>query len=236
MGQTQTLMIMLVWKCKGHAPLRRMRTANKRIASAANSRLFLNLKISYLIIMFNNKIIKYKDKQINLHKHVLGGYILPVPIVELTRTLYDNDLINITDIFGMLSPNYNQNDINKNILTYLITIYNKLGRLLYLDNDTYKLFNAEIINKILLNSIDQKQINTYLLELIIHIHSKVANISQKLLVKDDTIIKFNDIINSDAKTAILSDTMFQSDINRHFLTAILFICSQLETCYKAPII
>ena len=185
--------------------------------------------------MFNNKIIKYKDKQINLHKHVLGGYILPVPIVELTRTLYDNDLINITDIFGMLSPNYNQNDINKNILTYLITIYNKLGRLLYLDNDTYKLFNAEIINKILLNSIDQKQINTYLLELIIHIHSKVAYISQKLLVKDDTIIKFNDIINSDAKTAILSDTMFQSDINRHFLTAILFICSQLETCVKAPI-
>ena len=186
--------------------------------------------------MFNNKIIKYKDKQINLHKHVLGGYILPVPIVELTQTLYDNDIINITDIFGMLSPNYNQNDINKNILTYLITIYNKLGRLLYLDNDTYKLFNAEIINKILLNSINQKQINTYLLELIIHIHIKVASISKLLLVKDDTIIKFNDIINSDAKAAILSDTMFQSDINRHFLTAILFICSQLETCYKAPII
>ena len=209
--------------------------ANKRIASAANSRIFLNLKISYLIIMFNNKIIKYKDKQINLHKHVLGGYILPVPIVELTRTLYDNDIINITDIFGMLSPNYNQNDINKNILTYLITIYNKLGRLLYLDNDTYKLFNAEIINKILLNSINQKQINTYLLELIIHIYIKVASISKLLLVKDDTIINFNDIINSNAKTAILSDTMFQSDINRHFLTAILFICSQLETCYKAPI-
>ena len=89
--------------------------------------------------------------------------------------------------------------------------------------------------KILLNSINQKQINTYLLELIIHINIKVASISQKLLVKDDTIINFNDIINSDAKTAILSDTMFQSDINRHFLTAILFICSQLETCYKAPI-
>jgi hypothetical protein len=220
---------------RGEAQLRRMRMANKRIASAANSRIFLNLKISYLIIMFNNKIIKYKDKQINLHKHVLGGYILPVPIVELTRTLYDNDIINITDIFGMLSPNYNQNDINKNILTYLITIYNKLGRLLYLDNDTYKLFNAEIINKILLNSINQKQINTYLLELIIHIYIKVASISKLLLVKDDTIINFNDIINSNAKTAILSDTMFQSDINRHFLTAILFICSQLETCYKAPI-
>jgi hypothetical protein len=220
---------------RGEAQLRRMRMANKRIASAANSRIFLNLKISYLIIMFNNKIIKYKDKQINLHKHVLGGYILPVPIVELTRTLYDNDIINITDIFGMLSPNYNQNDINKNILTYLITIYNKLGRLLYLDNDTYKLFNAEIINKILLNSINQKQINTYLLELIIHIYIKVASISKLLLVKDDTIINFNDIINSNAKTAILSDTMFQSDINRHFLTAILFICSQLETCYKEPI-
>jgi hypothetical protein len=113
--------------------------------------------------MFNNKIIKYKDKQINLHKHTLGGYILPIPIVELTRTIYDNDIINISDIFGMLSSN-NQTEINKNILTYLITIYNKLGSLLYLDDKTYKLFNAEIINKILLNSIEQIEINKYLLQ------------------------------------------------------------------------
>lgn len=197
--------------------------------------------------MFNNKIIKYKDKQINLHKHVLGGYIIPVPIVELTRTLYDNDIINITDIFGMLAPTYNQNDVYKNILTYLITIYNKLGSLLYLDDKTYKLFNAEIINKILLNSIDQKQINIYLLELITHLHIKVGCISiaicdninhlkkiSNLTTKDNDFIKFIDIINSDAKNAIISDTMFQLDINRHFLTAIIFICSQLDTCAKTP--
>ena len=196
--------------------------------------------------MFNNKIIKYKDKQINLHKHVLGGYIIPVPIVELTRTLYENDIINISDIFGMLAPTYNQIDVNKNILTYLITIYNKLGSLLYLDDKTYKLFNAEIINKILLNSIEQKQINAYLLELITHIHIKVGCISiaiydnisdpvkssKSLTTKDNDIIKFIDIINSDAKNAIISDTMFQLDINRHFLTAIIFICSQLDTCAK----
>lgn len=197
--------------------------------------------------MFNNKIIKYKDKQINLHKHVLGGYIIPVPIVELTRTLYENDIINISDIFGMLAPTYNQNDVHKNILTYLITIYNKLGSLLYLDDKTYKLFNAEIINKILLNSIDQKQINIYLLELITHLHIKVGCISiaicdninhlkkiSNLTTKENDIINFNDIINSDAKNAIISDTMFQLDINRHFLTAIIFICSQLDTCAKTP--
>ena len=197
--------------------------------------------------MFNNKIIKYKDKQINLHKHVLGGYIIPVPIVELTRTLYDNDIINISDIFGMLAPTYNQIDVNKNIITYLITIYNKLGSLLYLDDKTYKLFNAEIINKILLNSIEQKQINIYLLELITHLHIKVGCISialcdnindlkkiSNLTTKDNDFIKFIDIINSDAKNAIISDTMFQLDINRHFLTAIIFICSQLDTCNKTP--
>ena len=198
--------------------------------------------------MFNNKIIKYKDKQINLHKHVLGGYIIPVPIVELTRTLYDNDIINISDIFGMLAPTYNQIDVHKNILTYLITIYNKLGSLLYLDDKTYKLFNAEIINKILLNSIEQKQINIYLLELITHLHIKVACISialcdnisdptkssKSLITKENDIINFIDIINSDAKNAIISDTMFQLDINRHFLTAIIFICSQIDTCTKTP--
>ena len=198
--------------------------------------------------MFNNKIIKYKDKQINLHKHALGGYIIPVPIVELTRTLYDNDIINISDIFGMLAPTYNQIDVNKNIITYLITIYNKLGSLLYLDNKTYKLFNAEIINKILLNSIEQKQINAYLLQIITHIYIKVACISiaiydnisdpakssKSLTTKESDIINFNDIINSDAKNAIISDTMFQLDINRHFLTAIIFICSQLDTCAKTP--
>jgi hypothetical protein len=197
--------------------------------------------------MFNNKIIKYKDKQINLHKHTLGGYIIPVPIVELTRTLYENDIINISDIFGMLAPTYNQMDVHKNILTYLITIYNKLGSLLYLDNKTYKLFNAEIINKILLNSIEQTQINAYLLQLITHLYIKVECISIALrdnindptklsntTTKDNDFIKFVDIINSDAKNAIISDTMFQLDINRHFLTAIIFICSQLDTCNKTP--
>jgi hypothetical protein len=197
--------------------------------------------------MFNNKIIKYKDKQINLHKHVLGGYIIPVPIVELTRTLYDNDIINISDIFGMLAPTYNQIDVHKNIFTYLITIYNKLGSLLYLDDKTYKLFNVELINKILLNSIEQKQINVYLLQLITHLYIKVACISIALRdnindpakssntnTKDNDIIKFVDIINSDAKNAIISDTMFQLDINRHFLTAIIFICSHLDTCNKTP--
>jgi hypothetical protein len=170
-----------------------------------------------------------------------------VPIVELTRTLYENDIINITDIFGMLAPTYKQIDINKNILTYLITIYNKLGSLLYLDDKTYKLFNAEIINKILLNSIEQKQINAYLLQLITHLYIKVACISIALRdnindpakssntnTKDNDFIKFVDIINSDAKNAIISDTMFQLDINRHFLTAIIFICSHLDTCNKTP--
>jgi hypothetical protein len=190
--------------------------------------------------MFKNKIIKYKDKQINLHKHILGGYILPIPIVELTRTIYDNDIINIGDIFGMLSSN-NQTEINKNILTYLITIYNKLGGLLYLDDKTYKLFNAEIINKILMNSIKQIEINKYLLKLIIHIYIKVASISVTIDDKVEQInnyelIEFKDIINSDAKNAILTDSMFQVEINRHFLTAILFICSQFIICSKIPII
>ena len=52
--------------------------------------------------------------------------------------------------------------------------------------------------------------------------------------EDNDFIKFVDIINSDAKNAIISDTMFQLDINRHFLTAIIFICSQLDICSKTP--
>jgi hypothetical protein len=80
-------------------------------------------------------------------------------------------------------------------------------------------------------------------KLIIHVYIKVACISLTVNNNDKVeqinnyeLIEFKDIINSDAKNAILSDSMFQIEINRHFLTAILFIYSQLVICSKIPII
>ena len=143
------------------------------------------------IYMFQNKYLKYKNKYLNLKTKIqLGkGFLLDNSDIRKFTNIDLRDTLNIPSVEEILNGTMSQANINKHLLTAIITVNNyidnqrrQIGGGYVLDNQDIRKFtnkdlrdtlNIPSVEEILNDTMTQANVNKHLLTAIVTVNNKI---------------------------------------------------------------
>ena len=203
------------------------------------------------IYMFQNKYLKYKNKYLNLKTKIqLGkGFLLDNSDIRKFTNIDLRDTLNIPSVEEILNGTMSQANINKHLLTAIITVNNyidnqrrQIGGGYVLDNQDIRKFtnmdlrdtlNIPSVEEILNGTMTQSNVNKHLLTAIVTVNNKIDNQNGGGYVLDNQDIRkftnkdLRDTLNIPSVEEILNDTMTQANVNKHLLTAIVTVNNKI---------
>ena len=201
--------------------------------------------------MFQNKYLKYKNKYLNLKTKIqLGkGFLLDNSDIRKFTNIDLRDTLNIPSVEEILNGTMSQANINKHLLTAIITVNNyidnqrrQIGGGYVLDNQDIRKFtnmdlrdtlNIPSVEEILNGTMTQSNVNKHLLTAIVTVNNKIDNQNGGGYVLDNQDIRkftnkdLRDTLNIPSVEEILNDTMTQANVNKHLLTAIVTVNNKI---------
>ena len=141
--------------------------------------------------MFQNKYLKYKNKYLNLKTKIqLGkGFLLDNSDIRKFTNIDLRDTLNIPSVEEILNGTMSQANINKHLLTAIITVNNyidnqrrQIGGGYVLDNQDIRKFtnkdlrdtlNIPSVEEILNGTMAQANVNKHLLTAIVTVNNKI---------------------------------------------------------------
>ena len=201
--------------------------------------------------MFQNKYLKYKNKYLNLKMKIQfgQGYILDNQDIRKFTNIDLRDTLNIPSVEEILNGTMSQANINKHLLTAIITVNNyidnqrrQIGGGYVLDNQDIRKFtnmdlrdtlNIPSVEEILNGTMTQSNVNKHLLTAIVTVNNKIDNQNGGGYVLDNQDIRkftnkdLRDTLNIPSVEEILNDTMTQANVNKHLLTAIVTVNNKI---------
>ena len=204
--------------------------------------------------MFQNKYLKYKNKYLNLKMKIQfgQGYILDNQDIRKFTNIDLRDTLNIPSVEEILNGTMSQANINKHLLTAIITVNNyidnqrrQIGGGYVLDNQDIRKFtnmdlrdtlNIPSVEEILNGTMTQSNVNKHLLTAIVTVNNKIDNQKRQngggYVLDNQDIRKFTnkdlrDTLNIPSVEEILNDTMTQANVNKHLLTAIVTVNNKI---------
>ena len=141
--------------------------------------------------MFQNKYLKYKNKYLNLKMKIQfgQGYILDNQDIRKFTNIDLRDTLNIPSVEEILNGTMSQANINKHLLTAIITVNNyidnqrrQIGGGYVLDNQDIRKFtnmdlrdtlNIPSVEEILNDTMTQANVNKHLLTAIVTVNNKI---------------------------------------------------------------